>query len=211
MTQLSDWQTLLAVQAGAAATLTGLVFVAVSINLSRIIAFPGLASRAAESVGQFLQVFFICTAALIPRQPIAVLGIEILSIALFSWAMQLIALIQHSTSGRNFHPHLWLVIRIAQTQLPSIPLFVAGVYLLLGLPTGLYWLVPRLRLLLYRCRCKCLGAPGRGSALGAKWQNGYCDQSTPGKSARPGCRRDACEGAGHRPQAARRDPIRPAR
>jgi modulator of FtsH protease len=141
MTQLSDWQTLLAVQAGAAATLTGLVFVAVSINLSRIIAFPGLASRAAESVGQFLQVFFICTAALIPRQPIAVLGIEILSIALFSWAMQLIALIQHSNSWPA-HPHLWLVIRIAQTQLPSIPLFVAGVYLLLGLPTGLYWLVP---------------------------------------------------------------------
>jgi hypothetical protein len=54
------------VQAEAAATLTGLVFVAVSINLAKIIAFPGLPSRAAESILQFLQVLFICTVALIP-------------------------------------------------------------------------------------------------------------------------------------------------
>jgi len=48
--------------------MTGLVFVAVSINLAKIIAFPGLASRTAESIVQFLQVFFICPVTLIPRQ-----------------------------------------------------------------------------------------------------------------------------------------------
>jgi hypothetical protein len=70
MIPLSEWQTLFAVQAGAAATLTGLVFVAVSINLAKIIEYPGLTARAAESILQFLQVFFICTALLIPGQPI---------------------------------------------------------------------------------------------------------------------------------------------
>jgi modulator of FtsH protease len=65
MPPLSEWQTLLAVQAGAAATLTGLVFVAVSINLASILETPGLPSRAAESIVQFLQVFFICTVTLI--------------------------------------------------------------------------------------------------------------------------------------------------
>jgi hypothetical protein len=45
MPPLAEWQTLLAVQAGAAATLTGLVFVAVSINIGKIIAAPGLPSR----------------------------------------------------------------------------------------------------------------------------------------------------------------------
>jgi hypothetical protein len=48
MPPLNEWNTLLAVQAGAAATLTGLVFVAVSINLAKIVAYPGLPSRAAE-------------------------------------------------------------------------------------------------------------------------------------------------------------------
>ena len=43
---IAEWNTYLAVQAGAAATLTGLVFVAVSLNLNRIMSFPGLSSRA---------------------------------------------------------------------------------------------------------------------------------------------------------------------
>jgi hypothetical protein len=51
---ISEWNTLLSVRAGAAATLTGLVFVAVSINLSKILTFPGLPGRAAESLLQFL-------------------------------------------------------------------------------------------------------------------------------------------------------------
>ena len=55
MLPLSEWQTLFSVQAESAATLTGLVFVAVSINLSRILSSPGLAGRAAESIAQFLQ------------------------------------------------------------------------------------------------------------------------------------------------------------
>jgi hypothetical protein len=49
MLQISDWQTYLAVQAGAAATLTGLVFVAVSINLARILSIPGLPGRAFDA------------------------------------------------------------------------------------------------------------------------------------------------------------------
>jgi hypothetical protein len=140
MPALSEWQTLFALQAGAAATLTGLVFVAVSINLARILAFPGLPSRAAESIIQFLQVFFICTAALIPGQSRVVLAAEILGIALLSWAIQVVGIIRYSRS-RAGHPLLWLVIRIVQTQLASTPLLVAGTCLLLGSPAGLYWLV----------------------------------------------------------------------
>jgi hypothetical protein len=43
---------------------------------------------------------------------------------------------------RSGHPRLWLIIRIVQTQLASIPYFVGVLYLLLGSPAGLYWLVP---------------------------------------------------------------------
>jgi hypothetical protein len=138
---ISEWQTLLAVQAGAAATLTGLVFVAVSINLGKIVAIPGLPGRAAESLLQFLKVFFICTVALIPRQPITEVALGILGIALFSWGMQVAWHIRYARS-RSGHPKLWLMIRIVQTQLASVPLFIAGAQLLLWPPAGLYWLVP---------------------------------------------------------------------
>lgn len=137
----SEWQPLLTVQAGAAATLTGLVFVAVSINLSKIIDIPGLPSRAAESILQFLQVFFICTAALIPRQDAVAVAVEILAIAVVSWALQVTAHIRYARS-RSGHPRLWLLIRITQTQLAGIPFFVAGGCLLLGSQNGFYWLVP---------------------------------------------------------------------
>jgi modulator of FtsH protease len=141
MPPLSEWQTLLAVQAGAAATLTGLVFVAVSINLARIIETPGLAGRAAESILHFLQVFFVCTAMLIPRQPAGPLAFEILAFALVSWILQVATQIRYGKS-RSGHPRVWLIMRIVQTQLASVPFFVGAVWLLAGQPAGLFWLVP---------------------------------------------------------------------
>jgi hypothetical protein len=138
---LEDWQTILSVQAEAAATLTGLVFVAVSINLTKIVAFPGLPSRAAESILQFLQVFFICTAALTPWQSAIPVAVEILCISLFSWVMQVIAQARYAKANTG-HPKLWLMIRVLQTQLASIPFFVAVACIFLGRHAGLYWLVP---------------------------------------------------------------------
>jgi hypothetical protein len=141
MSPFTEWQPFLSVQAGAAATLTGLVFVAVSINMTRIVETPGLAGRAAESMAHFLQVFFICTVALIPRQPATALAFEILAIALLSWALQVTSQIRYAKT-RAGHPRLWLVMRIVQTQLSSVPFIVAALLLFLGWPGGVYWLVP---------------------------------------------------------------------
>lgn len=138
---IAEWHTLWAVQAGAAATLTGLVFVAVSINLSRIIATPGLAGRAAESLIQFLQVFFICTAALIPRQPLHALAVELLALATFSWVLQGISQFRYARA-RSGHPLRWLLVRTLQTQLASLAFLVSDIMLLEGDIAGLYWLVP---------------------------------------------------------------------
>jgi hypothetical protein len=141
MLPLSEWQTLFSVQAESAATLTGLVFVAVSINLSKILSSPGLPGRAAESIAQFLQVFFICTTTLIPRQTAGALATEIIAIALLSLALQLASQINYARS-RSGHPKWWLVTRILKTQLGSVPLFLAAICLLTGSSAGLYWLIP---------------------------------------------------------------------
>src|SRR5580704_17716086 len=96
MNTLADWQTLFAVQAGAAATLTGLVFVAVSINLPRILETPGLPGRAAESMLQFLQVFFASSAVLMPRQSLIALGCEIVGVTTLAWWGQLVSQIRYA-------------------------------------------------------------------------------------------------------------------
>jgi hypothetical protein len=43
---------------------------------------------------------------------------------------------------RTRNPRSWLVIRIVQTQVITLPFIVAGVLLVQGSPSGMYWLVP---------------------------------------------------------------------
>jgi hypothetical protein len=138
---ITDWSTLLAVEAGAAATLMGLVFVALSINLSRILTVPGLPGRGGESIMQFLEVFLISTVALIPRQPDRIFAIEVLVIAAASWCAQ-VAVQVYYLKVRTGHPWAWFINRAVMSQFATIPFVVAGITLLLGVPGAIYWLVP---------------------------------------------------------------------
>ncbi len=138
---IAQWNTLLAVQASAAATLTGLVFVAVSINLNRIMAFPGLPGRAGESILEFLNVFFVSIVALVPQQPAKLLAIEILLIGLTSWIAQMVVQRRY-LRVRTGHPWSWFIYRAVLTQLATLPFCVAAILLLLGISGGIYWLVP---------------------------------------------------------------------
>jgi modulator of FtsH protease len=138
---LNEWNTLLSVQAGAAATLTGLVFVAVSLNLNKIITVTGLSGRAAESILQLVEVFFIATVGLIPRQSTDAFAIEVLGIGAFFYLAQAAGQIRYLRS-RKGHPWSWFVYRAVMGQLGTIPFCIAGVTLLLGNCSGVNWLVP---------------------------------------------------------------------
>ncbi len=141
MSSLSEWQTFLSVQASAAATFTGLVFVAISINLGRIMSVPGLAERGSDSLAQFLQVFFVSTLALVPRQPVAIVAGEILGVTAASWGLQVFVQIRYARS-RSGHPLSWLIPRVVMTQLASLPFWITGILLLFHDPNALFWLVP---------------------------------------------------------------------
>jgi len=141
MPPTSDWQTFLGLQAGAAATLTGLVFVAVSINITKILTIPGLPGRAAESMLQFLQVFFMASVMLIPRQSLAAQGYEAGAIAACTWLAQVFSQMRYARS-QSGHPRRWLLGRTVATQMASIPLFAGSIALLCGNPDGLYVMVP---------------------------------------------------------------------
>lgn len=138
---IAGWSNYLSVLAGAAATLTGLVFVAVSINLSRVLTIPGLTGRAAESLMQLLGVVAISTTALIPRQPAVALGIEILGIGSLLWLVETVFQIRYMTS-KTGHPRGWAITRMVQTQLANVPFCICGILLLRGSPAALYWLAP---------------------------------------------------------------------
>jgi hypothetical protein len=138
---LSEWQSHLSMQAGAAATLLGLVFVAASINLARIVSTPALPGRVLESLVQFVQVLFISMLMTIPRQSSTALAIEVLAVSLLSWGFQTIVFARYHRAHLG-NPSWWLVTRMALAHLAIVPFFVFGVSLFLHPMNALYWAVP---------------------------------------------------------------------
>lgn len=75
---VAAWDGFAAALVGANAALAGLVFVAVSINIRRILSVPRLPGRAGETVILFLGALCECALVLIPHQPVTALGFELL-------------------------------------------------------------------------------------------------------------------------------------
>ena len=80
------WANFFVAEVGAAAALSGLVIVAISINLQRILSFPQLPGRAAEMLIMLVGALFASSFALMPGQPLNVLGGEMLGAGLLMTA-----------------------------------------------------------------------------------------------------------------------------
>jgi hypothetical protein len=75
---LEDWETFATIAGGAAAGLTGLLFVAVSIRIDIIAKSQELRNRAAQTLALFVTVLFISLLLSIPDQAYRALGVELL-------------------------------------------------------------------------------------------------------------------------------------
>ena len=73
----AGWTDFLVAAAGASGALVGLVFVALSINLGRILALPGVSGRAAETILLLASALLATLLALIPGLAAAAVGIVV--------------------------------------------------------------------------------------------------------------------------------------
>jgi len=75
---LGDWSNFFLGELGAAAALAGLLFVAVSVNQTKILQLGRMADRGLEALVMLLLVLIVTSLTLIPGQSLRLLGAEIL-------------------------------------------------------------------------------------------------------------------------------------
>jgi len=75
---LSEWSSFFQGELGAAAALTGLLFVSVSVNQAKILQLGRMADRGLEALGILFLIIMVASLPLVPGQPLRLLGVEIL-------------------------------------------------------------------------------------------------------------------------------------
>ena len=136
---LEAWTDFNVAMVGATTALAGLLIVAMSVNISAIVASPALPARAAASIGTLTLAIVAGAIGLVPGQPAWAHGLEVLAglvvvLALEVHAVRLLA----AESGRKPSERAG---KIVSGALPLGPFAVGAVLLLLGAPAaGLAWL-----------------------------------------------------------------------
>jgi hypothetical protein len=138
---LAVWTGFFTAMTAAAAGLTGLLFVAVSINLEHILkGTTMLPARAAETVAMLLFVVTSSALALVP-QDVELLGAEILVVVV----PLVVIVVRDQLRYRRQNPDqplYWSVSRMTTSGIGLVPGLIAGISLAAHWGGGLYWLVP---------------------------------------------------------------------
>jgi hypothetical protein len=135
---VGDWTDLFVASAGASAALTGLLFVAVSVNIEDILKNPGLPARALQTLLLLLGAVVVSLVGLIPGQSTTALGIELLALGLGFGIWVFVLAARSIPEVREYiHPvyHVAIVV-------PGTVLFViGGASVLAQGGGGLYWTI----------------------------------------------------------------------
>jgi hypothetical protein len=142
MTTPADWQGFAEMTGGASGALTGLLFVAVSLNATRIAGHQGLRASATQTLVLFLVPLVVAATLLTPDQHDWALGAELIAIGLVtSWILLGIRRVKRGLNDDDQR-----LIEIFNRRGPNVMvmlLFVAsGITLACGAADGLYLLLP---------------------------------------------------------------------
>jgi hypothetical protein len=135
------WDGFFTAEVGAAAALTGLIFVGISINLKRILALPVIANRALQSLLILIGALGILSLLLVPDQSDLLAGVEVMGVTL---AMLAVLNGVEIRSWRSTEPKWRRVLaqHTLEIQVPSVFFLVGGALLASGVPDALNWFVP---------------------------------------------------------------------
>jgi hypothetical protein len=143
--RLENWSTFATVAGGAAAGLTGLLFVAVSIRIDVIAMSHELRNRAAQTLTLFVTVLFIAILLSVPGQCFWVLGVELVALAVVIGGGQLVlgrrARVGPEARDATAHAVALILDAVAPNATTSILLVIDGVLLIFRLHAGLDVLV----------------------------------------------------------------------
>jgi modulator of FtsH protease len=134
------WSAFFSAEVSASAALTGLIFVAVSINLAKIIGHKWLVARAAKALLTLTGVLLASTLCLVPGQHLSSLGAELTILGGMLW----IAATGSHRAASHDNPYITTRQKVLQsvlTQFSAIPFPAAGLSLLFSWGGGLHWLV----------------------------------------------------------------------
>ncbi|WP_210508905.1 hypothetical protein [Naasia sp. SYSU D00057] len=141
MREVEAWHEFFVAAAGAAAALAGLVIVAISVNVERILKYPQLPPRAAATVAALVLVLTVSLAGLADQTALA-FGLEVLGLGAVAWYLQARASLAGIRADRqNRRPRSEAIVEVLTGQVQLLPFLVAGALLIAGLPVALYLLL----------------------------------------------------------------------
>jgi modulator of FtsH protease len=136
----AQWTNLFVATAGASAALAGLLFVAVSINVDRIIHYRGLPERGVETLALLLVSLIVSIAGLMPGQGHVALGVELTAIAAALLAALFSMPVTHELPEGAARPPAWLLSRwLIRLTGPGL-LLLGALSELFAFGGGLYWI-----------------------------------------------------------------------
>ena len=134
--EVEAWTDFFVATAGATAALAGLLFVAVSINIERILALAGVADRALGTLVLLLGALLVAIFGLAPGQSDLAVGLEIAATGGLAVAVAGRLAMRIQTDQRSH------MISVAVISLwGTLPFLVGGLSLAEGSGGGLYWVL----------------------------------------------------------------------
>jgi hypothetical protein len=127
-----EWSNFFLAEAGASAALAGLVFVGISINLTKIMSYPHLPQRALDAIVVLALVLLVSCLMLIPDQDRRAIALEILSASIAA----LVLTTYPSLAGRRKVPSQyvrWTRLAFVFKQCATLPYLVGGILIFPGI------------------------------------------------------------------------------
>jgi hypothetical protein len=131
---IGEWANFFVAQVSASSALAGLVVVAISFNLSKIMANPHLPGRAAEPLIVLIGALIVTSIGLVPGLRSGALGAAVVIVGALMFVLPLALQIR---AGRD--APRWIV-RAVATAMCSLSVAFGGILVLVGSGAGLYWI-----------------------------------------------------------------------